>query len=478
EDPTPDATRLAFTSTVYGKDPDAAEQTLAQVTAAEALKKKVGHEPVRGAGPSSKTHDRRSLFDSSLSQQSEDGKHADSIKRDVSADTPNATRLAFSSGVYGKDPDTVELTADQAEEIAALQSKVGNIVAPATAAPIHDQRSLFDSGMSQSHDDKTSDSIKRNVASDTPDATRLAFASAVYGKDPQAAQLTLDQAEEVEALKRKVGKQTAVSCAAPIHDERSMFDSGMSQMQDDKTTDSIKREVYTDTPDSTRLAFRATVYGKDPDVTAPLSVEDAAAIEALKSKAEGIIQTSTSRPAPIHDSRSLFDSDLGDDTGHTDSSSVKREIFADTPDKTRLAFRATVYGKDPEADKLSPEGVAEVETLKRKSENTGLGQPDGGGASKVAPIHHTRSMFDSDLGDDTGHRISSSVKRTVVADTPDTTRLSFFGSTYGDASVDEEQAAVAEELKEKSTKPRPPKQGSKVHNTKKAMFESDYSQDD
>lgn len=141
----------------------------------------------------------------------------------------------------------------------------------------------------------------------TPAKTKLTFASSVYGKDPQAAAaLSDEEAAEIEELRMKAQGGAAGAAAAPIHDSRNMYDSSLSQQAEDgKASGGIKRDVSADTPDSTRVAFGATAYGKDPQAAA---AEVAAEVEELRKKAQG--GAAGTPAAPIHSSRSLFDSDL------------------------------------------------------------------------------------------------------------------------------------------------------------------------
>lgn len=51
-------------------------------------------------------------------------------------------------------------------------------------------------------------------------------------------------------------------------------------------------------------------------------------------------------------------------------------------------------------------------------------------AAQHAPVHHDRSMFDSDLSQGSGASEEyAAIKRHVETETPALTRLSFFGST-------------------------------------------------
>lgn len=142
----------------------------------------------------------------------------------------------------------------------------------------------------------------------TPAKTKLAFASGVYGKDPQAAAaLSDEEAAEIEQLRMKARGGAAGAAAAPIHDSRNMYDSSLTQQAEDgKASGGIKRDVSADTPDATRVAFGATAYGKDPQAAAEVAAE----VEELRRKAQGASAAAGAAAAPIHSSRSLFDSDL------------------------------------------------------------------------------------------------------------------------------------------------------------------------
>lgn len=151
EDPTPAKTKLTFTSSVYGKDPQAAaalsEEEAAEI---EALRVKARQGGGGAAGAvAAPVHDSRNLYDSSLSQQAEDGKASGGIKREVSADTPDATRVAFGATAYGKDAQSA--AAEVAAEVEELRKKAqgAGATAGAAAAPIHSSRSLFDSDLTQ-----------------------------------------------------------------------------------------------------------------------------------------------------------------------------------------------------------------------------------------------------------------------------------------------------------------------------------------
>lgn len=143
----------------------------------------------------------------------------------------------------------------------------------------------------------------------TPAKTKLTFASSAYGKDPQAAAaLSDEEAAEIEELRMKAQVGAAAgAAAAPIHDSRNMYDSSLSQQAEDgKSSGGIKRDVSADTPDATRVAFGATAYGKDPQSAAEVAAE----VEELRKKVQGAGAAAGAAAAPIHSSRSLFDSDL------------------------------------------------------------------------------------------------------------------------------------------------------------------------
>lgn len=144
------------------------------------------------------------------------------------------------------------------------------------------------------------------------------------------------------------------------------------------------------TPAKTKLTFASSVYGKDPQATAALSDEEAAEIEELRMKAQGGGGAAgAAAAAPIHDSRNMYDSSLSQQAEDGKASGgIKRDVSADTPDATRVAFGATAYGKDPQA---AAEVAAEVEELRKKAQGTGAA------AGAAAPIHSSRSLFDSDL---------------------------------------------------------------------------------
>ncbi len=147
------------------------------------------------------------------------------------------------------------------------------------------------------------------------------------------------------------------------------------------------------TPAKTKLTFASSVYGKDPQAAAPLSEEEAVEVEALRVKAQGVgAGAGAAAAAPIHDARNMFDSSLSQQAEDGKASgAIKRDVSADTPDETRVAFGATAYGKDPQA---AAEVPAEVEELRMKAPGSGAG---AGAAAAAAPIHDSRSLFDSDL---------------------------------------------------------------------------------
>ena len=143
------------------------------------------------------------------------------------------------------------------------------------------------------------------------------------------------------------------------------------------------------TPAKTKLSFASSVYGKDPQAAAALSDEEATEIEELRMKAQS--GAAGAAAAPIHDPRNMYDSSLSQQAEDGKSSGgIKRDVSADTPDATRVAFGATAYGKDPQA--AAAEVAAEVEELRKKAQGTGA----AAGAA-AAPIHSSRSLFDSDL---------------------------------------------------------------------------------
>ncbi|CAM9175463.1 unnamed protein product [Ectocarpus sp. 6 AP-2014] len=481
DDVTPPKTKLAFSSSVYGKDPaSGGEPTAEEAAAAAQLKREAEAGTAREGAAAAPVHDNRNMFDSSLSQQAEDGKESGSIKRDVAADTPDATRVAFGATAYGKDPEAAAALSEQeAEEVEALRARAkGDGVAGAAAAPLHDRRNMFDSDLTQgAGSTQAFDAIKRDVKTDTPDATRVAFRASAYGKDPQtAAALSEQEAAEVEALRMRAQGRGAAA-AAPVHDSRSMFDSDLTQgAGSTQGSESIKRDVSGDTPDATRVAFRASVYGKDGQAAAALSEQEAAEVDELRVRAHGA-GASSADAAPVHDSRSMFDSDLTQGAGAMQGSdSIKRHVAANTPEATRLVFAGSDYGKDPRSVDSSEKKKAEIAAL---AERVGAGTP----AAAAAPIHHDRSMFDSDLAEGAGAaRESTAIKRHVETATPALTRLSFFGSTYGDDDPGSNKADHAQALAEKQKKGAKLArvgagvQSAKVHNTEKAMADDEYSQ--
>lgn len=461
DDPTPAETKLAFTSTVYGKDPaSAAELTAAQAATAEDLKRAAAVSAVAGAGaPASQGHDARAMFDSAMSQQAEDGKSSDSVKRDVAADTPDATRVAFRGSAYGKDPEADAAHSEQ--EVEDLRSRVGGSSRRSGAAPVHDSRNMFDSDLTQGAGSaRGSDSIKRHVATDTPDATRVAFRASAYGKDPQAAAAhSAQEAAEVEALRKAAGAGAgagSTAAAAPVHDSRSMFDSDLTQSAGStRGSDSIKRDVGADTPDATRVAFRSSAYGKDPQGAAAHTDDEAVEVAALRKTVGGGAGAGSTTAAPVHDSRSMFDSDLAQGAGNSRTSdAIKRDVATDTPEATRLVFGGSDYGKDPNSMTLTAEKKEEIEALAKRA-------GAGTATADAAPIHHSRSMFDSDLTQSAGVvRDSTAINREVTTDTPDKTRLAFKASVYGkDTSLarqhaDENIKADVQMLRERSGKGR------------------------
>ncbi|CAN0527597.1 unnamed protein product [Ectocarpus sp. 12 AP-2014] len=481
DDVTPAKTKLAFSSSVYGKDPaSGGESTAEEAAAAAQLKREAEAGTVRAGAAAAPVHDNRNMFDSSLSQQAEDGKESGSIKRDVATDTPDATRVAFGATAYGKDPEAAAALSEQeAAEVEALRARAkGDGVAGAAAAPLHDRRNMFDSDLTQgAGSTQASDAIKRDVKTDTPDATRVAFRASAYGKDPEtAAALSEQETAEVEALRMRAQGRGAAA-AAPVHDSRSMFDSDLTQgAGSTQESDSIKRDVSGDTPDATRVAFRASVYGKDGQAAAALSEQEAAEVDELRVRAHGA-GASSADAAPVHDSRSMFDSDLTQGAGAMQGSdSIKRHVAANTPEATRLVFAGSDYGKDPRSVDNSEKKKAEIAAL---AERVGAGTP----AAAAAPIHHDRSMFDSDLAEGAGAALeSTAIKRHVEAATPALTRLSFFGSTYGDDDPGSNKADHARALAEKQKKGAKLARvgagvrSAKVHNTEKAMADDEYSQ--
>lgn len=476
DDSTPAETKLAFDSTDYGKDPaSAAELTPAQIAAAAQLKKQAVASPgLSGTAASSKGHDPRAMFDSSLSQQAEDGKASGTIKRDVASNTPDATRVAFRASAYGKDPQAgADLSEQDAAELEAMQSRLKKN--GAGAAPVHDSRNMFDSDLTQGAGSAAAaDSIKRDVAADTPDATRVAFRASAYGKDPQNAEaLSDEELAEVEAMQRRVSKAHAP--AAPVHDSRNMFDSDLAHGAGVvSSSDSIKRDVAADTPDATRVAFRASAYGKDQQNAAPLSERERAEVEAMQRK----INKPHAPAAPVHDSRNMFDSDLAHGAGYSQTSeSIKRDVTAETPEATRLVFGGSDYGKDPASMYRSAEKQAEVEALAAKA----LRRAAADRAEEPAPIHHQRSMFDSDLTQGAGVvRSSGDIKREVAAGTPEVTRLAFGGSDYGKDQrsmlrTAAEQEAIDELAARSKAAAVARKEKAPVHHDR-SMFDSDLTQ--
>lgn len=417
---TPDATRVAFRASAYGKDPQSAVE-LSEKEAAEvdAMRGRTVKRPAAAAP----VHSSRNMFDSDLTQGAASSPDADSIKRHVVADTPDATRVAFRASAYGKDPENAELSEQDAAEVDAMRVRVTK--AASEAAPIHDSRNMFDSDLTQgAGSTQTADSIKRDVAADTPDATRVAFRAMDYGKDPHAAREHSEQeAAEVKAMTRRVKPTRAA--AAPVHDNRNLFDSDLAHGAGSAPTScSIKRDVTADTPETTRLVFGGSDYGKDP-LSMARSAEQQAEIDALAAKAMRQAAADRARaPAPIHHSRSMFDSDLTQSAGAVrESGAIKREVQADTPEVTRLVFGGSDYGKDPHSMTRSDEKQREIDALAARAAAGATGRTN-------APIHDSRSMFDSDLTQGAGAvRESTAIKRIVVADTPALTRLSFFGST-------------------------------------------------
>lgn len=442
DDPTPAETKLAFTSTVYGKDQaSAAELSAADAAAAKNLKQAAATAKPSGAPVTSKSHDARAMFDSSLSQQAEDGKASGDIKREVASDTPDATRVAFRASAYGKDPQaSAALSEQEAAEVEALRvgAQGAGLAGAAAAAPVHDSRNMFDSDLSQgAGSTRASDAIKRDVAADTPDATRVAFRASVYGKDPQAAAEHSEQeAAEVEALRKASARSggAPAAAAAPVHHNRSMFDSDLTHGAGvARASDAIKRDVAADTPEATRLVFGGSDYGKDPNSMTRTAKEqaemDALAARTTKTAGAG---TATAEAAPIHHDRSMFDSELTQSAGVVRASGeINRKVAAGTPDVTRLAFKASVYGKDPSLGGQHIEDT-EADVAELRERNLAKGESAEAAAARraQAPVHHDRSMFDSDLTQGAGAvKEYGAIKRDVETDTPALTRLSFFGST-------------------------------------------------
>ncbi|CAM9817518.1 unnamed protein product [Laminaria digitata] len=493
DDPTPAETKLAFSSTVYGKDPaSAADLTPAEVAAAAHLKQAAAAAAAAAAAsgkPSAATsrgHDARAMFDSSLSQQAEDGKSSGDIKRDVAADTPDATRVAFRASAYGKDPQmAAELSEAEAAELGALRARARG-GSSGGAAPVHDDRNMFDSDLVHGAGGaRASGDIKRDVTAGTPDATRVAFRASAYGKDPQmAAELSEAEAAEVGALRARA-RGGSSGGAAPVHDDRNMFDSDLVHGAGGaRASGDIKRDVTADTPDATRVAFRASAYGKDPQGAAAHSAQEAAEVETMRKVAER--SAGAGATAPVHDERSMFDSDLTHGAGSArGSEAIKREVAADTPEATRLVFGGSDYGKDQESMARSAREQVEMDALAARSAKKEAAATAAAGAGGAAPIHDDRSMFDSELTQGAGVvRDSGAIKRErdVQTETPALTRLSFFGSTYGDDDPGDESAEGAEELATKQAKGEKlatvgrGARKSKVHDTKKAMADDEYSQ--
>ena len=455
DDPTPAETKLAFSSTVYGKDPaSAADLTPAEVAKAAHLKQAAAAAAGgKLSAATSKGHDARAMFDSSLSQQAEDGKSSRDIKRDVATDTPDATRVVFRASAYGKDPQlAAEPSETEAAELEALRAQARG--SSGGAAPVHDERNMFDSDFSQgAGGERASGDIKRDVTADTPDATRVAFRASAYGKDPQmAAELSETEAAELQALEARA--RGSAGGAAPVHDERNMFDSDFAQgAGGTRASADIKREVTADTPNATRVTFRASAYGKDPQGAAEHSAQEAAEVEALRKMAAR--SAGAGATAPVHDDRSMFDSDLTHGAGSArGSEAIKREVVGDTPEVTRLVFGGSDYGKDQESMTRSAREQVEMDALAaRSAKRKAVSVAAAGGA---APIHDDRSMFDSELTQGAGVvRASDAIKREVTAGTPDQTRLAFKGSDYGkDVSLaeehPEENRADVEELQRRS----------------------------
>eukprot|EP00752_Nemacystus_decipiens_P001492 g1466.t1 len=475
DDPTPAKTKLTFASSVYGKDPQAAA-ALSDEEAAEIEELRMKAQGGAAGAAAAPIHDPRNMYDSSLSQQAEDGKASGGIKRDVSADTPDATRVAFGATAYGKDPQAAAEVAAEVEELRKKAHGTG-VAAGAAAAPIHSSKSLFDSDLTQgAGSSEGSDSINRHVETDTPEATRLVFGGSDYGKDQQVLTRSEEQQAEIEALAARAGAGTATAEAAPIHHDRSMFDSDLAQGAGSaEGSDSINRHVETDTPEATRLVFGGSDYGKDQQVLTR-SEEQQAEIEALAARAGA--GTATAEAAPIHHDRSMFDSDLAQGAGSSEGSdSINRHVETDTPEATRLVFGGSDYGKDQQVLTRSEEQQAEIEALAARA-------GAGTATAEAAPIHHDRSMFDSDLAEGAGAAPEfKAINRHVETATPALTRLSFFGSTYGDDDPGANEAEHARELAEKQKKGAKLARvgagvrGSKVHNTKRAMSDDEYSQE-
>ena len=432
DDPTPAQTKLAFTSTIYGKDPAAgAELTASEVAVVDRLRR-AAVKPDEAS--SSKGSDPRAMFDSALSQQTADGKASGDIKREVATDTPDATRLAFRASNYGKDSQlAAAISEEDTKELEKLRARAKNAGATSNgAAPVHDSRNLFDSdlvhgsGTTAAYGD-----IKRDVVAGTPDATRIAFRASAYGKDPQAAtELSAQEAFKVKALRDALARHVgaAGSTVAPVHDDRSMFDSDLEHsLGTSVTSDSIKRDVVADTPDATRLAFRAEVYGKDPHAAAALSEEEAAKVEALLEAATGVDVATGA--APVHHDRSMFDSDHEHGVGATEEyDSIKRDVLSDTPEVTRVVFGGSDYGKDPRSMLRTAEEQVAVDDLAARARHESEASVEA--RRWQAPVHHERSMYDSDLTQGSGAMLEfEAIKRLVEPGTPPLTRLSFFDNT-------------------------------------------------
>ncbi|CAN0240056.1 unnamed protein product, partial [Phaeothamnion confervicola] len=415
---TPDATRVAFAVHAYGKDHSAP----AFAAEAEALSKTMTRKTQHDVA---KVVDDRSLFDSDYGAAAADDKTSDKIRRDVKADTPDETRVAFAVHAYGKD-DSAPSFAGEAE---ALSKKVGRRPKPSSpSSKIVDHRSMFDSvyGSSAADGAKTSAEIRRDVRSDTPDETRVAFAVHAYGKDDSMPAF----AGEAESLTQKVGRKqkkmgrAAAAPASKATDHRALFDSDYGTVaHDDKTSDKIRRDVRSDTPDETRVAFAVHTYGKD--ASAPAFAREA---EALSKKVGREPKAHAPVPKIVHD-RSMFDSVYGSSAADDDKTSdkIRRDVRSDTPDETRVAFAVNTYGKDISA----PTFAGDAEALSKKA---GRKAKHSGPTSKVTDH---RALFDSDYGaaaaDD---KTSDKIRRQVSADTPDETRVAFAVHAYGkDASM-------------------------------------------
>ncbi|CAM9603920.1 unnamed protein product [Chrysoparadoxa australica] len=210
---TPDATRISFGSAELGKV-DVSDEAAA--IAAE-LAKNAPNAPNPGV-PISKVHDPKAMFDSAYGLVHDD-KTSEDVKREVKADTPDATRISFGSAELGK----VDVSDEAAAIAAELAKNAPN--APNPGVPIskvHDPKAMFDSAYGLVHDDKTSEDVKREVKADTPDATRISFGSGELGK--------VDVSDEAAAIAAELAKKNpgAGSEKAPISkvsDHRAMFDS-------------------------------------------------------------------------------------------------------------------------------------------------------------------------------------------------------------------------------------------------------------